>query len=278
MVLRGCPPPFSVLKVNIQLTYDKINTTFMKILERVMTLRIDLNCDLGESFGAYTIGQDEEMMKYVSSVNIACGFHAGDPLVMMQTVKQALKQELKIGAHPGLPDLQGFGRRNINITPREAYALVQYQIGALQAIVTAQGGKLSHVKPHGALYNMAAKDIDLALSIAKAVYDIDGSLVLFGLSGSELTRAGTETGLTVAHEVFADRTYQSDGTLTPRSLPDAVLHDADRVEEQVLRMVEHQQVHTITGEIISIQADTICLHGDNIEGVNLAKRLKETLS
>ncbi|MEG9298941.1 5-oxoprolinase subunit PxpA [Mangrovibacillus sp. Mu-81] len=238
---------------------------------------IDLNCDLGESFGAYTIGKDEEMMKYVTSVNIACGFHAGDPLVMMQTVHQAIEHNLKIGAHPGLPDLQGFGRRTINITPQEAYALVQYQVGALQAMVKAQGSKLSHVKPHGALYNMAAKDIDLSRSIAKAVYDLDESLVLFGLSGSELTRAGTEAGLTVAHEVFADRTYQADGTLTSRSLPDSVLHDADRVEEQVMRMVEHQQVYAVTGEIISIQADTICLHGDNSEGVNLAKRLKDRL-
>lgn len=238
---------------------------------------IDLNCDLGESFGAYTIGQDEEMMKYVSSVNIACGFHAGDPLVMAQTVEQALKHDLNIGAHPGLPDLQGFGRRSIHITPREAYALVQYQVGALQAMVTAQKGKLTHVKPHGALYNMAAKDRDLALAIAKSVCDIDESLVLFGLSGSELTKAGTETGLKVAHEVFADRTYQSDGSLTPRSLPDAVLHDADRVEEQVLRMVERQEVMTVTGDVISIQADTICLHGDNVEGVRLAKRLREKL-
>ncbi|WP_175991386.1 5-oxoprolinase subunit PxpA [Bacillus sp. Marseille-Q1617] len=240
-------------------------------------VRIDLNCDLGESFGAYTIGQDEEMMKYVTSVNIACGFHAGDPLVMMRTVEKALEHDLRIGAHPGLPDLQGFGRRNIHITPQEAYALVQYQVGALQAMVIAQGGKLTHVKPHGALYNMAAKDRDLANSIAKSVFDIDKSLVLFGLSGSQLTDAGSEAGLPVAHEVFADRSYQADGTLTPRSLTGAVLHDVDKVEEQVLRMVEHQEVNTITGEVIFIQADTICLHGDNIEGVSLAKRLREKL-
>jgi 5-oxoprolinase (ATP-hydrolysing) subunit A len=256
----------------------KIITTLKHFLERVLTMLIDLNCDLGESFGPYTIGKDEEMMKYVTSVNIACGFHAGDPLVMMKTVHQAIKHDLKIGAHPGLPDLQGFGRRTINITPHEAYALVQYQVGALQGMVKAQGGRLSHVKPHGALYNMAAKDIDLARSIAKAIYDLDESLVLFGLSGSELTRAGVETGLMVAHEVFADRTYQADGTLTPRTLPDSVLHDADRVEEQVMKMVEHQQVRAVTGEVISLRADTICLHGDNIEGVNLAKILKEILN
>ncbi|MGG1631520.1 LamB/YcsF family protein [Rossellomorea sp. NRS-1567] len=239
---------------------------------------IDLNCDLGESFGTYTIGQDEEMMKFVSSVNIACGFHAGDPLVMKQTVTNALSHNLKIGAHPGLPDLQGFGRRMIHITPEEAYALVQYQTGALLAFVKAQGGKLSHVKPHGALYNMAAKDSELAASIAEAVYALDPKLTLFGLSQSELTKAGEEIGLRVAHEVFADRTYQSDGSLTPRSLPNAVLHDENEVEKQVLRMVEKQEVVSTDGEVLSIKADTICLHGDNMAALNLAKRLYEKLS
>ncbi|WRP04845.1 5-oxoprolinase subunit PxpA [Rossellomorea aquimaris] len=241
-------------------------------------MKIDLNCDLGESFGAYTIGQDEEMMNFVSSVNVACGFHAGDPLVMKQTVTNALSHNLKIGAHPGLPDLQGFGRRMIHVTPEEAYALVQYQIGALLAFVKAQGGKLSHVKPHGALYNMAAKDSELAASIAKAVYDFDPELTLFGLSQSELTKAGEEIGLHVAHEVFADRTYQSDGSLTPRSLPNAVLHDENEVEKQVLRMVEKQEVVSTDGEVLSIKADTICLHGDNTAALNLAKRLYEKLS
>ncbi|MGD6849953.1 LamB/YcsF family protein [Rossellomorea aquimaris] len=241
-------------------------------------MKIDLNCDLGESFGTYTIGQDEEMMKYVSSVNVACGFHAGDPLVMKQTVTNALSHNLKIGAHPGLPDLQGFGRRMIQVTPEEAYALVQYQIGALLAFIEAQGGKLSHVKPHGALYNMAAKDSELAVSIAKAVFDLDPGLTLFGLSQSELTKAGAEIGLHVAHEVFADRTYQSDGSLTPRSLPNAVLHDENQVEKQVLRMVEKQEVVSTDGEVLSIKADTICLHGDNMAALNLAKRLYEKLS
>ncbi|MGM0751031.1 MAG: LamB/YcsF family protein [Bacillota bacterium] len=241
-------------------------------------MKIDLNCDLGESFGTYTIGQDEEMMKFVSSVNVACGFHAGDPLVMKQTVTNALNHNLKIGAHPGLPDLQGFGRRMIHVTPEEAYALVQYQIGALLAFVKAQGGMLSHVKPHGALYNMAAKDFSLATSIAEAVYDLDPELILFGLSQSELTKAGEETGLRVAHEVFADRTYQSDGSLTPRSLPNAVIHDENEVEKQVLRMVEKQEVVSTNGEVLSIKADTICLHGDNTAALNLAKRLHEKLS
>ncbi|MGM0854220.1 MAG: LamB/YcsF family protein [Bacillota bacterium] len=241
-------------------------------------MKIDLNCDLGESFGTYTIGQDDEMMKFVSSVNVACGFHAGDPLVMKQTVTNALSHNLKIGAHPGLPDLQGFGRRVIHVTPEEVYALVQYQIGALLAFIKAQGGKLSHVKPHGALYNMAARDSELAASIAKAVYDLDPGLTLFGLSQSELTKAGEELGLRVAHEVFADRSYQSDGSLTPRSLPNAVLHDENEVEKQVLRMVEKQEVVSTDGEVLSIKADTICLHGDNTAALNLAKRLFEKLS
>ena len=236
-------------------------------------MKIDLNCDLGESFGTYTVGKDEEMMNYVTSVNIACGFHAGDPIVMKQTVTNALKHHVNIGAHPGLPDLQGFGRRMMHISPEEAYAFIQYQIGALNGFVKAQGGKLSHVKPHGALYNMAAKDFTLAKSIAEAVYDVDPTLTLFGLSQSELTRAGEEIGLHVAHEVFADRSYQSDGTLTPRSLPNAVLHNEKEVEEQVLRMVEKQEVVSIDGKIVSILADTVCLHGDNEAALSLAKRL-----
>ncbi|WP_034758857.1 LamB/YcsF family protein [Rossellomorea vietnamensis] len=240
-------------------------------------MKIDLNCDLGESFGAYTIGKDEEMMNYVTSVNIACGFHAGDPLVMKQTVSNAMKHGVKMGAHPGLPDIQGFGRRMMQISPEETYALIQYQIGALYAFIKAQGGTLSHVKPHGALYNMAAKDSKLAQAIAEAVYDLDPSLTLFGLSQSELTRAGEEAGLRVAHEVFADRAYQSDGTLTPRSLPHAVLHDGDEVEKQVLRMVEKQEVVSIDGKTVSIQADTICLHGDNEAALSLAKRLSQKL-
>ncbi|WP_201715133.1 LamB/YcsF family protein [Rossellomorea arthrocnemi] len=241
-------------------------------------MKIDLNCDLGESFGTYTIGQDEEMMNYVTSVNIACGFHAGDPLVMKRTVANAMKHNVNIGAHPGLPDLQGFGRRMMHISPDEAYALIQYQIGALHAFVKAQGGNLSHIKPHGALYNMAAKDCRLAAAIAEAVYDLDPALTLFGLSQSELTSAGEAIGLHVAHEVFADRAYQSDGSLTPRSLPNSVLHDEDLVEEQVLRMVEKREVISIEGKSVPIQADTVCLHGDNEAALALAKRLFKKLS
>ena len=178
--------------------------------------RIDMNCDLGESFGAYTIGNDAAILPFVTSANIACGFHAGDPGVMRKTVRLALDCHVALGAHPGLCDLQGFGRRKMDISPQEAYDLVLYQIGALYAFIRAEGAVMQHVKPHGALYNMAAKDSKLAEAIAEAVYKVEPELILFGLSGSELIRAAKKTGLQTAEEVFADRSYQADGTLTPR--------------------------------------------------------------
>lgn len=177
--------------------------------------RIDLNCDLGESYGAYKLGVDEEMLGRITSANVACGFHAGDPGVMRRTVQMALKHGVAVGAHPGLPDLIGFGRRNMDISPREAYDMVVYQIGALAAFVQSEGGRMQHVKPHGALYNMAAKSKELSEAIAEAVYKVDPELILFGLSGSELVRAGERIGLKTANEVFSDRTYQQDGSLTP---------------------------------------------------------------
>ncbi len=184
-------------------------------------LFIDLNGDMGESFGAYRIGHDEELAKVVTSANIACGFHAGDPAVMRRTVKLCLEHGVEVGAHPGLPDLMGFGRRAMQITPEEAYDLVLYQAGALQGFVRAEGGRMRHVKPHGALYNMAAVQRPLAESIAKAVYRLDPELILFGLAGSELIRAAESIGLRAASEAFADRTYRADGTLTPRTDPEA---------------------------------------------------------
>jgi UPF0271 protein len=186
---------------------------------------VDLNCDMGESFGAWTIGADEEVLEHVSSANIACGFHAGDPAVMHRTVTAALGRGVAVGAHPSLPDLQGFGRRVMAISPDEAYELVLYQVGALAGFCRALGGRLSHVKAHGALYNMAAKNAVLADAIASATRDFDPSLVLFGLAGGELVRAGRRAGLRVANEVFADRTYQPDGALTPRNKPHAMIHD-----------------------------------------------------
>ncbi|WP_374719367.1 LamB/YcsF family protein [Parageobacillus toebii] len=240
-------------------------------------MRIDLNCDFGESFGIYRLGEEKEILQYVTSVNVACGFHAGDPLVMRKTVQMALEQKVAIGAHPGFPDLLGFGRRNIAVTPGEAYAYVVYQIGALAAFVKAEGGKMSHVKPHGALYNMAAKDVALAEAIAKAVYDVDPTLVLYGLAGSELINAGKKIGLRTASEVFADRTYQQDGSLTPRSDPRALIVDEQEAVLQVLAMVKEKRVRSLQGIDVPIEAETVCIHGDGKKAVLFAKRLYEAL-
>jgi 5-oxoprolinase (ATP-hydrolysing) subunit A len=240
-------------------------------------MRVDLNCDFGESFGIYRLGEEKEILQYVTSVNVACGFHAGDPLVMRKTVQMALEQKVAIGAHPGFPDLLGFGRRNMAVTPGEAYAYVVYQIGALAAFVKAEGGKMSHVKPHGALYNMAARDTALAEAIAKAVYDVDPTLILYGLAGSELIRAGKKIGLRTASEVFADRTYQQDGSLTPRSDPRALIVDEQEAVLQVLAMVKEKRVRSLQGIDVPIEAETICIHGDGKKAVLFAKRLYEAL-
>lgn len=239
--------------------------------------RVDLNCDLGESFGAYTMGLDEEILPFVTSANIACGFHGGDPGVMRKTVQLALTNQVAIGAHPGLPDLIGFGRRNMDITAQEAYDMVLYQIGALDGFVKAAGGKMQHVKPHGALYNMAAKKQQLAEAIAEAVYQVNPELILFGLSGSELVRAGERLGLKTAHEVFADRTYQSDGSLTPRTQPDALITSHEHAVQQVVRMVKEGAVLSQQGEKVVIQADTVCLHGDGAHALSFARHIRDIL-
>ncbi|TDQ11367.1 LamB/YcsF family protein [Pedobacter metabolipauper] len=237
------------------------------------TFTADLNCDMGEGFGAYDMGNDEAIMPFVSSVNIACGFHAGDPSVMKRTVRLALKHGLAIGAHPGLPDLQGFGRRELAISPEEAYDLVVYQTGALNAFVQTEGGRLKHVKPHGALYNMAAKNKELSDAIAEAVYNIDPNLVLYGLSGSELIRSGINAGLNVANEVFADRTYQQDGSLTPRRSANALITDHHTAISQVIRMIKDGNVQSEQGVPVFIQADTICIHGDGKFAVEFAQQI-----
>ncbi|MEQ8198052.1 MAG: 5-oxoprolinase subunit PxpA [Clostridiaceae bacterium] len=239
---------------------------------------IDLNSDLGESFGAYKIGSDDEILKYVTSVNIACGFHAGDPSVMRKTVKTALLNNVSIGAHPGLPDLIGFGRRNMSITPDEAYEMVVYQVGALYGFIKAEGGVMQHVKPHGALYNMAAKDRKLAKAIAQAVYDINPELILFGLAGSESIKQGSLVGLRTASEVFADRTYQSDGSLTPRSQSDAMVSSEKEAIERVIRMVKEKKVKCQQGFDIDIKAETVCIHGDGAKALNFAYEIKNTLT
>jgi 5-oxoprolinase (ATP-hydrolysing) subunit A len=240
-------------------------------------ISVDLNSDLGESFGHFKIGNDEELLRCISSANIACGFHAGDHNVMMRTVELAKKFDVAIGAHPGLNDLAGFGRRELKVSPEEVYNMVVYQIGALQAVAASKGMKLNHVKPHGALYNMAEKDKALAEAIAQAVKDVDESLILYGLSGGVLCRAGEKIGLTVAHEVFADRTYQPDGTLTSRSEKNAIIHDPEEAVERVLRMVKEGKVAAINGQDIPIQADTICIHGDGPKALAFAEALKSRL-
>ena len=239
---------------------------------------IDLNCDLGESFGHYKLGENTAILKYITSANIACGFHAGDPSVMRETVARCMEHQVSIGAHPGLPDLVGFGRREMAISPTEAYDLTVYQIGALHAVATSQGGTIRHVKPHGALYNMAAKNPALAEAIAKAVYDVSPNLILFGLAGSELITAGQKYGLPIANEVFADRTYTNDGILTPRSNNNAVITSDEAALAQVLQMVKTQTVNATSGETVSLQADTICLHGDGEKAVVFAKMISETLT
>lgn len=239
--------------------------------------QIDLNCDMGEGFGAYRLGDDEQMMKYITSANIACGFHAGDPGTIRTAVQLALEHGVSVGAHPGLPDLAGFGRRRMEITPREAYDMMVYQIGAIRAFAQSEGGALSHVKPHGALYNMAAKNVALAEAVAEAVYKVDGRLRLYGLSGSELIRAGERIGLTVLNEVFADRSYEVDGSLTPRGMTGSVLTDSGEAAAQVIRIVKDGQVRTRGGIEIPLQADTICIHGDTPGAAKHAMMLRESL-
>jgi UPF0271 protein len=239
---------------------------------------IDLNCDLGESFGAYRMGADERILPYISSANIACGFHAGDPSVMRKTVKLAMQHQVAIGAHPGLPDLAGFGRRTMAISPEEAFDLIVYQVGALWAFVQAEGGTLHHVKPHGALYNMAAVNQKLSEAIAEAIYKVNPQLILYGLAGSELVKAGDKLGLQTAQEVFADRSYQPDGTLTSRNLPNALLSEPLLAAKQVLKMVKEGKVQALTGEEVSIQADTICIHGDGPHAVAFVHTIREFLS
>ncbi|SEJ19804.1 UPF0271 protein [Propionispira arboris] len=239
--------------------------------------QVDLNCDLGESFGSYTLGLDQEILPFVTSVNIACGFHAGDPAVMHKTVELALKNNVAIGAHPGLPDLNGFGRRVMDITAREAYDMVLYQVGALQAFVKAAGGILRHVKPHGALYNMAAKNSFLAEGIAEAIYKLEPELILFGLSGSEIIKAGERIGLRTASEVFADRTYQSDGSLTSRQQMNALITNEQDSIEQVLGMVTTGSVLSRQGSLVHLKADTICIHGDGAKALLFARKIRGAL-
>ena len=238
-------------------------------------MQIDLNCDLGESFGNYKCGLDEEVIPHISSANVACGFHASDPVVMAKTVALAKANGVAVGAHPGYPDLVGFGRRNLAASPAEVKAMVMYQIGALKAFCTANGIPLQHVKPHGAMYNMAGKDEALANAICEAIAEVDSNLILLGLSGSKMQLAAKNVGLKFAREVFADRAYEEDGSLVARSKPGAVITDEAKSIAQVISMVRDGKVTTITGKEIAMQADSVCVHGDGVKAVEFVKKIGE---
>lgn len=240
-------------------------------------LRIDLNADIGESFGIYHLGHDELLLRHVTSGSIACGFHAGDPSVMRATVRLASRVGVAVGAHPGFPDLAGFGRRDLAAQPHEITDMVIYQIGALHAIARSEGVKLQHVKPHGALYNMSVRRREVADAIATAVSAFDDSLVLVGLPGSELLAAGVRAGLQVAAEAFADRSYEPDGSLTPRRFSDALVIDAALVSVRAVRMVCEGKITARDGSELAVRPDTICIHGDTADSAALAAALRSGL-
>jgi len=240
-------------------------------------MRVDINSDVGESFGAYSIGHDTGLMKSITSANIAAGFHAGDPSVLRATIRTAKAHGVAVGAHPGFPDLVGFGRRELNVTAREAEDLVLYQVAAVAGMASAEGMRIQHVKPHGALFNMAVRNAELAAAIARAVAAFDPMLLLFGLPGSEILKAGRSEGLRVAAEVFADRAYEPDGSLASRRKPGSVIHDPEMVVERAVRMVKDHTVVAIDGSVVPLQADTICVHGDTPGSDDLAASIRAGL-
>jgi UPF0271 protein len=241
------------------------------------TLRVDLNCDMGESFGVWRMGDDDALLQHVSSANIACGFHAGDPSVMQRTVRAAAARGVAIGAHPGFPDLTGFGRRKMDMAPDAVYDMVAYQVGALIGLARTAGAPVAHVKPHGALYNMATGNVALASAIARAVHDVDRELILFGLAGSSLLSEAERAGLRTASEVFADRSYESDGSLTARGSPDALIADAELAARRAVRMLLDGVVEARDGTRVSVRADTICVHGDGVHAAQTAQLLRQRL-
>lgn len=239
---------------------------------------VDLNSDLGESFGRYTLGMDDKVIPLITSANVACGFHASDPVVMKKTIEMANGAGIRVGAHPGYPDLMGFGRRNMNVSPAEAKAYTLYQIGALDAFCKASGAKMQHVKPHGAFYNMAAKDYKLARGICEAIAEYDPELILMALSGSEMIRAAQDCGLRAASEVFADRAYEEDGSLVSRTKERAMITDENEAIARVIRMVKEQKVTSITGKDISLKADSICVHGDGANALAFVAKIREAFT
>jgi len=243
-----------------------------------VSVLIDLNSDLGESFGAYRIGDDESLLEVVSSANVACGFHAGDPSVMGRTVRACVEKGVAVGAHPSYPDLQGFGRRNMAMTPDEVYQIMVYQLGALMGFCRANGTELRHVKPHGALYNQAAKDPNLAQAISQAIRDVDKELILLGLAGSAFEEAARQAGIPFAEEAFADRAYNPDGTLVPRSQPGAVIHDPAEAVSRTVEMALNGRVKAVDGSWVQMRPHSICVHGDTREASALASSIAGALS
>jgi UPF0271 protein len=237
--------------------------------------KVDLNCDMGESYGAWKMGADAEVMPFISSANIACGFHAGDPATIRKTVRLAVDHNVAVGAHPSLPDIQGFGRRTMKITPQEMYDLVVYQAGAVEAFARAAGAKLHHVKCHGALYNMAANDEALSEAMARAVKDLGSDVFLYCLSGSRSFEKSKSHGVKTCGEVFADRGYSDDGTLAPRDKPGGMIEDAAKAVKQALGMVEEGYVTSLGGKRVAVAADTLCLHGDQPGAVQFAVALRK---
>ena len=240
--------------------------------------RVDLNSDLGESFGRYTIGNDDKIIPLITSANVACGYHASDPVVMDKTLAMAKEAGIRVGAHPGYPDLMGFGRRNMAVTPAEAKAYTLYQLGALDAFCRVHGLKMQHVKPHGAFYNMAAKDYELSQAICQAVQEFDDSLIVLALSGGELARAAKDMGLRTALEVFADRAYEEDGSLVNRRKEGAMITDENEAIARVVRMIKEKKVTAITGKDIPIQADSVCVHGDGAKALAFVEKIRSTLT
>ena len=242
-----------------------------------MKQKIDLNSDMGEGFGVWEMGNDLALLDYIDSTNIACGWHAGDPERMKKLVAAALHKQVMIGAHPSLPDLMGFGRREMAITPNDAYNFVLYQAGALQAFIRAQGGTLHHVKPHGAFYNQAARDKSQALAITQAVKDLGDDIILYGLASSCFVEAAKEINVPLWQEVFADRRYTSEGYLVPRTQPGALIENEDQAAAQALRMAQKGEVVALDGSIVKVQADTLCIHGDSPTALDFAKKINALL-
>lgn len=244
----------------------------------MMDKKIDLNCDLGESYGAYTIGNDSAVIPLINSANIACGWHAGDPVVMSKTISAASNAKIAIGAHPGYPDLLGFGRRNMQVSPDDIKTYIIYQVGALNAFCKTAGVSMQHVKPHGAMYNMAAKDEKLACAICEGIASVDENLILLGLSGSCMKDAANKTGIKFASEVFADRAYEDDGSLVARSKPGAVITDEKIAVARVVEMAKNGTVTSISGQKIKIDAQSVCVHGDNAHALEFVRKIRNALA